>query len=92
MQNLLVRPYIYNTEYIQESEKSKFFRKPEIEWFYPLNNQIFEFYQVLREDNFNIAFWAFFENISKLKTQYILKAIKIIDKIYFKHFNKKKDK
>ena len=82
---------MYNQEYIKESSKSAFFEKPDIEWFYPLNNQIWEFYQVLRDDNFQVAFWSFFGNISRLKSQYILKAVKILDNIYHKYLEKKRD-
>ena len=81
---------MYNREYLEESRKSEFFIEPNIEYFYPLNSQIYEFYQSLREGNFETAFWAYFGDISKLRTQYILKAIKTIDNIYFKHFNKEK--
>lgn len=83
--NLLTRPYVFNDEYIKESKKSKFYIDEKVGWFYPLNNQIWEFYHILKEGNFQIAFWAFFGNIGKLKTQYILKAVKIIDNIYYKN-------
>ena len=78
MRKLLTQPYIYNSEYLEENQEAKFFEKPNIEWFYPINQDIWEYYQV---KEVNEAFNIYFGNLSNLRKRYILLAIKEIDQI-----------